>query len=310
MLATLRGRRPAPEFQAPAVRPSMRLWPLLAAAAVVLLALGVTWTSRPPVVESWSVEWLDGTSWSDARVVREARVSPGQSLETGGERARIAVGDIGEVQLEPSTRVALVDAGRRDHRLSLTRGTMHATIWAPPGHFYVETPSATAVDLGCRYSLEVTDNGSGVLRVEAGWVGIEHEGRLALIPAGAVGDTRTGHGPGTPHYEDASVTLSRALDVFDFDGNDTQRADALTTVLAEARERDALTLWHLLSRTDGDDRGRVYDRLAALVPPPAGVTREGVLRGDQAMLEAWWGELGLGTADFWRMWTTRWSRAD
>jgi hypothetical protein len=288
----------------------MRRWPLLAAAAVVLVALGVTRSSRPAAVDSWSVEWLDGTSWSDARVVREAQVRPGESLETAGGRVRIAVGDIGEVQLEPATRVALVDAGRRDHRLSLTRGTMHATIWAPPGHFYVETPSATAVDLGCRYSLEVTDEGSGVLRVEAGWVGIEHEGRLALIPAGAVGETRTGHGPGTPHYEDAPVALGRALDVFDFDGNEGRRADALTTILAEARERDALTLWHLLARTRGADRARVFERLAGFVPPPASITREGILRSDQAMLEAWWGELGLGTSDFWRMWTTRWSRAD
>ncbi len=62
-------------------------------------------------------------------------------------------------------------------------------------------------------------------------------------------------------------------------------------------------MWHLLARTTDGERLRVHDTLAALIPPPPAVTREGVLRGDRAMLDAWWNELGLGAADFWREWT-------
>lgn len=308
LLGSLRSRRSAPEMPPQPARAPLRLWPLFAAAAVVMLALSLTWSRSPRTTAGWDVAWLDGASWSDTRVVRTSRVGIGQWVETGAGRARLMVGDIGEVQLEPSTRVALVDAGRRDHRLSLVRGRMHATIWAPPGQFFVETPFAVAVDLGCRYSLEVTDEGAGVLRVEAGWVGIEHEGRLSLVPAGAVGDIRKGTGPGTPHYEDASDTLSRALDIVDFGAGSDERREALATVLEAARERDAFSLWHLLTRTVGEDQARVYDRLAALVPPPAAVTREGILRNDRTMLEAWWGELGLGSAEFWRTWTAPWTR--
>ena len=39
------------------------------------------------------------------------------------------------------------------------------------------------------------------------------------------------------------------------------------------------------------DRARVYDRMAALVPPPKGVTRDGVLRLDQQMLNQWRDEI-------------------
>jgi hypothetical protein len=200
-----------------------------------------------------------------------------------------------------------MDAGRKEHRLSLSYGILHATIWAPPGQFLVETPSAVAVDLGCRYTLEVAADGSGVLRVEAGWVGFEHKGLRSLVPAGAVGDTRPGRGPGTPHYEDAPPALGAALDVLDFGPPGRARREALTVVLAEARRRDGLSLWHLLSRLDGEERARVHDRLAALVPPPPHVTREGILSGDRAMLDAWWEELGLGSAHFWRSWTAPWS---
>ena len=62
-------------------------------------------------------------------------------------------------------------------------------------------------------------------------------------------------------------------------------------MLDQARPRDTLTLWHLLARVNGEDRVRVYDKMAAFVPPPPGVTREGVLALDQQMLDTWRNEL-------------------
>jgi len=71
-------------------------------------------------------------------------------------------------------------------------------------------------------------------------------------------------------------------------------------VLAEASRDDAFTLWHLLARCDLAQKPRVYDALAALAPPPAGVTREGILRGNRQMLDRWWDQLGLGDTSWWR----------
>ena len=67
-----------------------------------------------------------------------------------------------------------------------------------------------------------------------------------------------------------------------------------------------MTLWHLLARVPPADRDRVFDALARLVPPPSPVTRDGIRRGDRAMLDAWWDGLGLGTSDWWRVWERRW----
>jgi hypothetical protein len=306
-LRPLRGNRPAPELVARRLWPVFADWRTLAAAAAVLLALAAVTKSRSPErVGGWDLAWLEGASWPEARVVRETRLGVGEWIDTGKGRARLSVGTIGEVQLEPATRVRLLEAGGRSHRLSLSRGLLHATIWAPPGQFLVDTPSAVAVDLGCRYTLEVADDGAGLLRVEAGWVGFESRGLQSLVPAGAACPTRRGIGPGTPYYETAPEALRQALAVLDFGPDAAAKDAALADVLAASRERDALSLWHLLARTDGEARGRVFDRLAALVPPPAGVTREGVLRGDTGMRDAWWDELGLGSADFWRGWTRRW----
>jgi hypothetical protein len=58
-------------------------------------------------------------------------------------------------------------------------------------------------------------------------------------------------------------------------------------MLRDARTRDTLTLWHLLARVEGKDRESVYDKIASFVPPPNGVTREGILNLDQTMLDRW-----------------------
>jgi hypothetical protein len=139
-----------------------------------------------------------------------------------------------------------------------------------------------------------------------GWVGFHLNGRDSFIPAGAMCATRPHVGPGTPYFEDTSAALKSALSSFDADtpggGSGESRTAALQIVLPQARPRDALTLWHLLFRTEGTDRESVYARLSELVPPPADVTRDGVLHLQGAMLDAWWNSLGLGDISMWRYW--------
>src|SRR5262249_15473466 len=91
--------------------------------------------------------------------------------------------------------------------------------------------------------------------------------------------------------------------VLDFGaGSEASHDEALRTVLSTARKQDALTLWHLLSRTQGAARAQVYDKFAAVVAPPSGVTRDGILRLDQSMLDLWWNALDLGDISIWRYW--------
>ncbi|HWC75584.1 MAG TPA: hypothetical protein VG454_16780, partial [Gemmatimonadales bacterium] len=65
-------------------------------------------------------------------------------------------------------------------------------------------------------------------------------------------------------------------------------ARAARTVLALARAQDAMSLWHLLQRVDPTLRATVYDRLAALLPPPPEVTRARAIALDSRALDAYW----------------------
>jgi hypothetical protein len=256
-----------------------------AAAAVLLIALGIWWYMRLPQT-GWQIERIEGTPLVDAeRLDGTGRLPVGAWVVTDARsQAQLNLGEVGYVDIEPNTRVRLVEARKTGHRLGLDRGTLHATIWAPPRLFFVETPSAVAIDLGCAYTLTVDDRGDGLLRVTAGWVELEHGDRKAMVPSGMRCTTRAGIGPGTPWAEDASEAFQRALARFDFEEGGHA---ALPAILAGARVKDALTLWHLLVRVQKTDRGAVYDRLASLMPAPAPVTREGILRLDAEMLDRW-----------------------
>jgi hypothetical protein len=264
-------------------------WLGLAAAAATLILVGISvvfyYYSRSPKA-SWEVISLDGAPVINSSQIDEAgRLAVGELLETdNASRAKIQVGKIGHVEVEPNTRIRLVETGSAEHRLSLERGAMSATIFAPPRIFFVETPSAVAVDLGCAYTLEVDDAGRSLLHVTLGWVALQLKDRESIVPAGASCETRKGIGPGTPYFKDASVKFKTALAKLDFE---KEREDTLGIVLRESRERDSLTLWHLLSRLDETERSRVYDRLTELISPPEEVTRSGVLQLDRKMLDSW-----------------------
>lgn len=341
LLKQFRSRRPAPEFmpsefgeaadrRARGWLEALRLrpWPRLAALAATLVMTVAAWllvhrSNLPAVHQSaatpesatsspsagWEVARISGTPLvGSSRITGAGRLGVGQTLVTDAtSQASIRVADIGEVEVEPNTRLRLIEARDARHWLALERGTIEASIWAPPGQFVVDTPSATAVDLGCAYTLHVDDTGAGVLRTTLGWVGFKLNGHESFIPAGAVCATRPRVGPGTPYFDDASESFRAALTQFDFDTlTPEQRAATLDVVLSQARPRDALTLWHLVARTEGTARARVYARLAALAPPPQGVTRAGVLAGDRAMLDLWWNSLGYGDTSLWRTFERSW----
>ncbi|MCA1594252.1 MAG: FecR domain-containing protein [Acidobacteria bacterium] len=268
---------------------------------------GAAWFFLRPSRSTWEVARLEGAPRIDAdRIGDRGRLAVGEWLETdANSRAQIEVSNIGQVEVEPNTRLRLVETKLTEHRLELARGTMHAKIWAPPRLFFVNTPSAVAADLGCAYTLEVDDRGRSLLHVTSGWVALETPGRESMVPAGAACVTQPGAGPGTPFFEDAPDALVEALKSFDFQNGGGMALDA---VLSNARTRDTLTLWHLLSRAEGDERSRVYERLSALAPTPEGVTKEGVMRLDAGMLAAWkdrledtWADESMhGTRKAWR----------
>lgn len=261
---------------------------VLALAAVVTLAAGV-WVFGP-----WGGGGVDLDSWRRVAGGGAGAVwSAGAWIETGsGEAVEVASDAVGRVTVGPDSRVRLVRAGAGEHRLELAEGSIEAFIYAPPRLFFVDTPGATAVDMGCVYEMDVAADGSGLLRVTGGWVELRREGAggfagVSRVPAGAVCRLGVGGEPGLPWFEDAGEGFGGLVE-----GAAAGEAGALDGVLEAARARDGLTLWHLVVRTSGEARGRVVARLLELVPPKEAGVGAAVVSADaagaDAAMEAWW----------------------
>ena len=287
------------------------------AGLVLAVAVGAFWFYLRETQPFWEVARLNGAPRIGSSLMDDkGRLAVGQWLETdSGSRAQIDVGTIGQVEIDPNTRVRLVETKATEHRLELARGKMSARIWAPPRLFFVDTPAGVAADLGCAYTLEVDDEGAGLLHVTSGWVALQLKDRESMVPAGASCATRPGVGPGTPYFDDATDVFRRALARLDFQpGTEETKIPDLDLLLMDARPRDTLTLWNLLGRVEGNDRVRVYERIAGFSPPPEGVTREGVLQLNEQMLQLWkdklettWSQQSFGRLG--KAWIKMWTGA-
>lgn len=277
---------------------SRRRWWMAAAAAILVIgsAAGVLIVKRGSegAATSWQLS-IEGN--------KPAAVRAGQTIETSAQHeATLQSQSVGTVSIAPESRVRVISMRGSRQRFALDRGTIHALIWAPPTQFSVDTPWAKAVDLGCQYTLKVDDNGAGFVTVQTGWVAFQWQARESFIPAGAACKTRANSGPGTPYFLDAPAEFVSALQAFD----GTADREALAAVLASARPRDALTLWHLLRRTRSGEREQVFNRLSTLITLPAEANRDAILRGDSRAIDAAWNALNLGDTSWWREWKRPW----
>jgi hypothetical protein len=265
--------------EAPAAAPALHWRWAWAGVALVLVSAAAYWRFAPPSGPRWAVTPVAGAPLVAARPLHgEGRVAAGQWIETdASSRAAVEIGALGSVEVAPNTRLRVISARPGENRLALARGAIHASIYAPPKLFFVDTAAGTAVDLGCEYALNTDENGDGWLHVTRGWVAFEWKGLESMVPAGASCRTRAAAGPGIPYFDDAPEPFRQALDFF------TQAksvSDPLDQILSSARVRDTLSLWHLLSRVEPAHRSRVLDRIAALTPLPGSVSRSQVLQLD------------------------------
>lgn len=270
-----------------------RRWPYaLAAAAVVVLVAG--WS-----VAAWRWSWPAGRAWTieAAPAAMADRLVVGSVLTlSGSERANVSIARIGTMQIEGDTRVTLQSTQGTRHRLTLDRGTVRVRVWAPPGSVVFRTPAGEVIDVGCQFDLTV-DEARSLVRVRSGWVQLDNGIAETLVPAGAASEMRADRAPGVPVFEDAPEGFLGAIRALE-DDTRGDRAASVRTIVALARPRDVLTLLMLVDRRAlGSDQ--MAARAAELWPPPAGVTANGVVRGDRDGLWRWRDTLPLPPPKGW-----------
>jgi hypothetical protein len=271
LLGHYRSAAQAPDFRR--VVPMRRdpLWPLAAAAALIIgIGLGVLRFYTPR--NGWRATQSTGVVTIPHSVLRA-----GDEVRTGSGSIRLQSASVGTLDIGANTTVRLIENRSKRHRLALASGTIHARTSSQPGVFVIDTPKARAIDLGCEYTLTIAPNGGGELRVMAGWVDLTHNYEQSLVPQGASAQITPEGELSVPVFDDAVPQFRAAV-----------RKHDIATIVALARTRDALTLLNLFRIATPDERMLLYDRLNQLVPAPASITRESVRYWIPSSTELWW----------------------
>lgn len=203
-------------------------------------------------------------------LVREGAVErsavPGEWIDTRPQASATLTlpQKIGTVEVRGGSRVRVQRLSANEQRLELERGQLHAVVTAPPRLFVVDTPSATAVDLGCEYTLEVGADGASRLDVLTGEVLLEGGGKETAVLDGMWAVSRKNEAPSVAF--DALSSPAFVAAVRQLDPSDEATLDVMLT---KAERRDGVTLFQLRSRVDEARRAKVEARLSELVPRPA-----------------------------------------
>jgi hypothetical protein len=167
----------------------------------------------------------------------------------------------------------------------------------------IKTPAGDVVDLGCVFTLDVDPGGVARLGVDSGWVQLVNLHGESLVPAGASSVMERGATPLVPVFDDADPVFRRGVRALEERlSKDVSPGDAVE-LAARARVRDALTLLALAGRVAPSLRSPLLEGVAAIAPPPSGVSVDDVVRGDREQLWRWQDALNLPPPkSWWRNW--------
>ncbi|MEO8554394.1 MAG: FecR domain-containing protein, partial [Kofleriaceae bacterium] len=253
---------------------------VVAAAAVAYVWLGHDHGAPCAGGPGFAFALSSGSATCGGAVASRGTLPVGAWLETKRDAiADVKVADIGDLTVFGDSKLRLVSTDPTKHHLELARGHVAAKVTAPPRLFIVDTPAATAVDLGCQYDLTVAPNGATHLRVTVGAVSLEGKDGITYVPAGHEVDLLPGHHAGTPVPIDAPPELRAAVAKFD-----AGVADGLADLIETAGAHDRVTLWNAVVRTHAP---AAVERLEEFAPLPDPALRAKVLAGDADALDIW-----------------------
>ena len=266
-----------------------RRWAILGAAVGAAAAAAIALVVLRPPAAPRGCDAGEGFAFAADQAVAcgggrgtSGTLAVGSWIETADGIAQVQVASIGTVELKPGSRLALRGTSPAEHRLALERGALHARVSAPPRLFVIETPSATAIDLGCEYDLAVAPDGTGTIAVTTGQVELAGAGDTVVVVPAATEATFTARGVGLPVRKEATPALRAA--VAGFDPADPITVDA---VLAAAGPGDQITLINLLVLAAPYQRAAIHDALFELSPTPEDVLRDAIIAGDATALARW-----------------------
>ncbi|HOI28890.1 MAG TPA: FecR domain-containing protein [Melioribacteraceae bacterium] len=262
---------------------------LLTLLPLVLIAVGYFIYDFMLINSPWKVRTVSGNVLINGQVSMSDRWEEGESLVTDqNAKAVINVPNTGRIEVSENSLLVLKKAKDGSNKIKLVNGNIRIINSNPMPSLTIELNNADIIDRGGTFELSVDEQLIASVQVEFGFIEIEQKGRVYLVDEGYICEMHPNKHPGTPYRFDASDLLKSEVAKFDYQNGGDQSVE---TIIGSAGERDMLTLLALITRTSEPYRLLLFNKIASYYPPPPDVTKEGIGKLDNNMLESWWFEI-------------------
>ncbi len=222
-------------------------------------------------------------------------LKPGEWLNTEDDsKSRIKLGVIGEIEVEPSTKIKLLKLNNSGNYFYLQSGEVKASIWGPPGRLFIDSPSGEVMDFSSTFNFRVNSSNSSLITVKSGWTAIHFNDKYVIIPAG--NECNINNEIGIPFNINSTKEFKEKLN--DFENGKTV---AITELISKANKADLISLWYLLIPSSQNERKEIFNKIKQLDPKVKKIDAEKILSLNETEMNLLWETLGFGGHDYWKI---------
>ena len=249
---------------------------------IILLAAGYFIFSAES--KMWSISALKGTPLlSGKRLNVISSLAGGDELKTDRlSKALVKIPNVGQIEVEPETILHRENGGAK---LKLDIGKILVDENKAAEFLTADVSGVSIKDFykGGYYTLSVDDAGTAILYVRKSWEIVNDNKFETFVTPGCYCEIIFGRGAGIPYSQKSSEEFKSDISHF---SPSSYTPDMLDKILSEAKTADAVSLWNLIRRVNGQDGEKVVSTLEKFVPLPAGATEDAMIKlNDKALLK-------------------------
>ena len=222
-------------------------------------------------------------------------LKPGEWLNTDeNSKSRIKLGVLGEIEVEPSTQIKLLNINSSYNHFYLQSGKVKASVWGEPRRLFIDSPTGELIDFGSTFNFNVENDKSSIIKVESGWAALHFKDQFVIIPAG--NECISKDVIGIPFNINSTKEFKEKLN--DFLDN---KISSVSEVLNAANKKDLISLWYLLVSSYQNERQVIFNKIKQLNSDVSRLNENQILKLDESALNNLWEVLGLGNKNYWKI---------
>ncbi len=237
----------------------------------------------------WKIKTAEGMIFINGKANNTGTISEGESLlSSDSSKAEILIPRSGSIVVDQNTAIILEKAKDGDNRIKLEKGFVTIKNISEESDFTIDLKNCSVSDRSGEITVSVDESENAKISVNFGFTEISYNNESYFLNERYVCDIMDGKKPGTPYSSDAPDTLMKEIKNFDYNNGGENSVDNITSM---ARKSDMLTLLAIIPRSSSLKRVTLFQTITNHFPPPANVTRRGIMKADKKMLHLWWEEI-------------------